>query len=173
MIPLMLDAMKRHVARHGPCDVHIGVAPTAPRAFIDFHAQQSGLCIRLHGSARAALAASRFAVVAAGTATLEAALARRPTLILGRAHPASAWILKRFLRVKHVGLPNLVLGRMAFPELLQEAATGHAIANALADMITNEHQFEDCFQELVARLQPQGRHDSWAANIADTVVTGS
>lgn len=68
----------------------------------------------------ASAAGATGALVAAGTASLEVALAGVPTLVGYRMSPASFGVLSRMVRVPRVSLPNLVLGRAAVPELLQD-----------------------------------------------------
>jgi len=71
-------------------------------------------------------------LVASGTATLEAALFKRPMVIAYRMPAASAWIMRRIGGyLPWVGLPNILAGAALVPELLQEQATGAAVAEAL------------------------------------------
>jgi lipid-A-disaccharide synthase len=66
------------------------------------------------------LARADVALVAPGTATLEAALLGVPTVVAGGLHPVSARVARRLLRVPTVALPNLLLGREVLPEVLQD-----------------------------------------------------
>jgi len=59
-------------------------------------------------------------VMASGTATLEAALLEKPMVIIYRVSPLSYWIGKALIRVKHIGLVNLVAGKSVAPELIPE-----------------------------------------------------
>ena len=75
-----------------------------------------------------ALCAADFALVASGTATLEAGLIGTPMVIAYRVNRLTAWLARRLLRVPHVGLINIVAGRQVVPELLQEAVSPRALA---------------------------------------------
>lgn len=68
------------------------------------------------------------AMAASGTATLETALLRVPTLVAYKVSPMSFRIGKRLVKVPYVSLPNLILQRELFPELLQEKACGNVLA---------------------------------------------
>lgn len=68
------------------------------------------------------------ALVCSGTATLEAAALGVPPVILYRTDPVTFAVARRLVRVPHLGLPNLVLGRRSFPELLQSDVTPGRIA---------------------------------------------
>lgn len=84
---------------------------------------------------RAAFALASAAVTISGTSTLELGLAGVPMVVAYRANALSAFLARRLVRIPHVALPNLVLGRGAVPELLQEACTPGAIADAACALL--------------------------------------
>ena len=88
----------------------------------------------LYGHAGDALRASDIALVASGTATLEAALARCPHVIFYRVSALTASIVRRKLLVPWVGLPNVLAGRFVVPELLQDDATPGNLAQAMLNL---------------------------------------
>lgn len=92
-------------------------------------------CILVHSTAPllSRLAAFDVALVASGTAALEVALAGVVPIVTYRTSALTAAIARRLLRIANVGLPNIVLGRKAFPELLQEQFTSDALARALTN----------------------------------------
>lgn len=75
--------------------------------------------------------------ITSGTATLEAALARLPHIICYRGHPLNALIAKRLVKVDTIGLPNIILKRMAFTELIQQECTPTAITQHLETLLTD------------------------------------
>ena len=85
----------------------------------------------LFGHAQDALGAADVSLVASGTATLEAALIKRPMVITYKIAPSSYWIGKRMVRSPYVGLPNILAGRFVVPEILQDEATPENLAAAL------------------------------------------
>jgi len=88
----------------------------------------------LYGHATDALRAADVALVASGTATLEAALARCPHVIYYRMNPVTAFVIRRKLLLPYVGLPNILAGRFVVPELLQEDATVDNLAQAAGNL---------------------------------------
>lgn len=85
------------------------------------------------GGARDLLRRADCAAVASGTATLEAALARCPTVLVYAVSPLLAWFARRVITgVKHIGLANVIAEKSGveppMPELLQEAFTPEAVA---------------------------------------------
>jgi lipid-A-disaccharide synthase len=88
----------------------------------------------LYGHADQALKAADVGLVASGTATLEAALARCPHLIFYRVHALTAKIVARKLLLPYVGLPNVLAGRFVVPEFLQTDATVTNLARAALNL---------------------------------------
>jgi lipid-A-disaccharide synthase len=77
-----------------------------------------------------AMAAADVALIASGTATLEAALMRCPMVITYRM-PSLSWrIMKKKALIPYVGLPNILAGEFIVPELLQDDATPENLARA-------------------------------------------
>jgi lipid-A-disaccharide synthase len=88
----------------------------------------------LYGHADDALRAADVALVASGTATLEAALARCPHVVFYKVTRLTAWIVRRKLSIPYVGLPNVLAGRFVVPEFLQDDATPVNLAQALVNL---------------------------------------
>ena len=86
----------------------------------------------LSGQSHDALAACDVTLVASGTATLEAALFKRPMVIAYNMHWLSWQLMRRQRLQPWVGLPNILLQDMAVPELLQSQATPEAMADAVS-----------------------------------------
>ncbi len=109
----------------------------------------------LYGHAGDALRAADVALVASGTATLEAALARCPHVIFYRVSALTARIVSRKLLLPYVGLPNVLAGRFVVPELLQDDATPGNLAQAalnLFDDTVTRRRMETLFGEMSAAL---------------------
>jgi len=109
----------------------------------------------LYGHAGDALRAADVALVASGTATLEAALARCPHVIFYRVSAMTASIVRRKLLVPWVGLPNVLAGRFVVPELLQDDATAGNLAQAalnLFDDTVTRRRIETLFGRMSERL---------------------
>ena len=75
------------------------------------------------------------AVVASGTATVEAALAGVPTVIVYRVSPLTFAVARRLVRVEHVGMANLLAGERVFPELIQDDFTPERLAHEVLSLI--------------------------------------
>ena len=116
------------------------------------------------GNARALLRAADCAAVASGTATLEAALARCPTVLVYAVSPLLAWFARRVITgVRHVGLVNVVAEKCGFeppmPELLQEAFTPEAVAAQIEAWLADDAARAAAARKLdeaLAHLQADG-----------------
>ena len=85
----------------------------------------------LFGHATEAMTAADVVLVASGTASLEAALLKRPMVISYRIGKWQYRLMRRMAYLPWVGLPNILCGETVVPELLQDAATPQALADAL------------------------------------------
>jgi lipid-A-disaccharide synthase len=122
----------------------------------------------LFGHATLALQAADAALVASGTATLEAALARCPMVIAYRMPRLSYWLMRRKSLIPFAGLPNILSGEFIVPELLQEDATPDNLAQALGNWLDNATARER-LQERYARIHAGLRVDS-AERIGQAVL---
>ena len=75
-----------------------------------------------------AMRRSQFVLAASGTVSLETALVGTPTIIAYKLSPLSYFLARRLIKVKYIGLPNLILDRKVFPELIQEEARAAVMA---------------------------------------------
>ena len=137
------------------------VAPIIPslRAEVDALLQASGMAGRvklLDGQSHAALAACDATLIASGTATLEAALFKRPMVIAYNMNGLSWRLMQRKQLQPWVGLPNILCREFVVPELLQEAATPEALAQATLawlDAPEKIQALQQRFSELHVQLQ--------------------
>jgi lipid-A-disaccharide synthase len=123
------------------------------------------------GGARALLREADAAVVASGTATLEAALARCPTVLVYAVSPMLAWFARRVIKgTKHIGLANVIAVRSGIPppmpELLQEDFTPEAVAERLEGLLSDGDERRSAVAALdlaMSKLESDGSALSIAA----------
>jgi len=89
----------------------------------------------LDGMADEVLEASDVVLIASGTATLQAALWKKPMVISYKVPWLTAQIMKRQGYLPYVGLPNILSGEFVVPELLQDDATPEKLADAVQDWL--------------------------------------
>ncbi len=95
-----------------------------------------------------AVGTSDVAMVASGTATLETALLETPMVIAYRISPLTAAVGKRFIRVNHIGLANIIAGRTVVPELVQDDATASRMAEEVKAILSDRERYESIRKDL-------------------------
>ena len=133
------------------------VVPAVPglQAQIEVAARASGMGQQIQivaGQSHMVLAACDATLIASGTATLEAALFKRPMVIAYRMGAWSWRIMRRKKLQPWVGLPNILCQEFVVPELLQDAATASALAASVLDWLEAKHQQPEKIQALEARF---------------------
>ncbi|KMT65547.1 lipid-A-disaccharide synthase [Catenovulum maritimum] len=94
--------------------------------------------IIIDNQSREVMAASDAIMIASGTATLEAALIKRPMVACYKFKALSYWIFKQMVKVKYFSLPNIIADKAVIPELLQDQVTGEAIATQIQKFLSIE-----------------------------------
>jgi lipid-A-disaccharide synthase len=132
LAPRFLAAARRMQVQRPDLWLVIPAAAGMRRA-LERHLRAAGVHERVRlvdGQSHAALAACDATLIASGTATLEAALFKRPMVIAYRMHPVSWWMMRGKQLQPWVGLPNILLRDFVVPEFLQDATTPDALAAA-------------------------------------------
>lgn len=115
--------------------------------------------IQIHlidGQTDLVLEAADVVLIASGTATLQAALWKKPMVISYKVPWLTGQIMKRQGYLPYVGLPNILCGEFVVPELLQNEATPEALANALMTWLENPNkvtQLKSRFTEMHETLR--------------------
>ncbi len=105
-------------------------------ALVRNHAGELAIQVAAHDT-HSALAACDIALVASGTATLEAALFKRPMVIAYNMAGLSWQMMRRMKYQPYVGLPNILCGEFVVPEFLQEDALPENLAQSLANLLAD------------------------------------
>lgn len=122
----------------------------------------------LFGHAQDAMGAADVVLVASGTATLEAALVKRPMVITYKLAPTTYKMMKKRGYLPYVGLPNVLAGRFLVPELLQDQASPENLAQALMNLAADP-RIATFLEGEFLRLHEQLRQDN-ATRAAEAVL---
>lgn len=148
------------------------IIPTVAQAFEQKLAaiakNYPGLKVEILGAntSTQALTAADLALVASGTATLEAMLTKTPMVVAYKVSSISHFILKRMIKVGFASLPNLLAGKALVRERLQGAAKAETLASDLFKFIENPKkatELQEKFKHLHYVLQKnadQGAKDA-------------
>ena len=121
------------------------------------------------------LATADLALVASGTATLEATLCRTPHIVVYKTSAASFAIGKVLVRVPWISLTNIVAGEGVVPELLQDEVTADRLEKAAGDLLDSPDQLarmRDGLARAAGHLGPAGGSERAAQAVIDAVESG-
>ena len=122
----------------------------------------------LFGHAHDAMIAADGVLVASGTASLEAALLKRPMVITYKMSPFTYWLVKQKLYLPYAGLPNILAGKFVVPELMQHDATPENLAQALLNLVANKEAVKE-LEERFSNMHQVLKQDA-ANKAADAVI---
>jgi lipid-A-disaccharide synthase len=180
--PIFFEAMAELTKRMQGQSLHFVIPVATPRLRTPLEALLKSTLEKnpdLHiylidGEADAVLEAANVVLIASGTATLQAALWKKPMVISYKVPWLTAQIMKRQGYLPYVGLPNILCGEFVVPELLQDDATPSKLADALLDWLNNPdkvNQLKSRFAQMHETLRrPTGLLVAQA--VAQTIVAG-
>ena len=154
LAPRFLQAAKLLQKKDPTLQLWVPMANPERQRQFEIVAAEIGGVANLHcivGGSHDVLAACDAVLVASGTATLEAALFKRPMVVSYVLPNISWWIMRRKAYLPWVGLPNILCNEAIVPELLQDAASPQALADAAWTALTDEahaRRIESRFTEL-------------------------
>lgn len=163
--PTILDACSRLANGKAKIEgiqfVHAAV-PGLGAAFWNVFSRRDLRVKLVEGAAYDVLNASDCAIVASGTATVEAALIGTPMVVVYRVAPATAMVLRHMLKTPLIGMVNLIAGRRVAPELVQSGFTPDAVEREIGKLLESPEAREEAkaaLAEVRAKLGPSGAID--------------
>ncbi|MDA8242032.1 MAG: lipid-A-disaccharide synthase [Nitrospiraceae bacterium] len=171
LLPLMLAVIRRFRKEFGEFGFCIPLAPNTDLAsyekILDRFREEGALINK--GESLRVLSASDLAVIASGTATLQAAFLGVPSVVVYKLFPLTFWLGKMIVQVKHISLVNILAGREVVKELLQRNASPEKIVAELRRILTDSRYRQgmlESFGEIRAKFD--GRRPS--DRVADIVI---
>jgi len=165
---LFVDTAKRIHAQHPNAKFLVPLITRQTREIFElaiFNEPEQLPIDLLFGHAHDAMEAADVVIVASGTATLEAALLKKPMVITYRM-PALSWqLLKRMRLQPYVGLPNILAGKFVVPELLQDEANAENLANVTLRLMSDKKYLTEITAEFTTI------HHSLKQNTAERAAT--
>lgn len=144
LLPVMLEAVRRVRKEFPGHELVMPLAPNLEKAgympLMDGFVKEGVRVVR--EKALHALSASEAAVIASGTATLQAAFLGRPMVVVYKVFPLTYLMARMILDVKYITLVNLLLDRQVVPELIQGRAAPEGIMEELRSILTDEKRRE-------------------------------
>ncbi|MEE8430073.1 MAG: lipid-A-disaccharide synthase [Candidatus Desulfatibia sp.] len=152
-LPVMLDAARILAERIKNIKFVISVAPAVGKQYVEAIIAKHKALINfemIEGRVDEVFEKCRLVVAASGTVTLESAISGTPMVIIYKLSPISYWLGRVLIRVKHIGLVNLIAGKRVVPELLQGEASPSKIADTVFEMLNDVPGLERLRNELLS-----------------------
>jgi len=167
-LPVLTDIVRRLQGKLGRLTVLLPVADTMDEAFfVPFIRELDGV-IPVKGLPYDCLAHSDAAVIASGSATLEAAILGVPSVVLYKISNLSYLIARMVVHVSHISLPNIIAGREIFPEFVQ-FLDAERIANTVVSMVNSDKSAIQKEMEEVRKRLATPDHDPYRIAAAEII----
>ena len=160
--PLIMEACERlsqDVKGRGPAQFVLAAAPALGTDLFAPYARPGVSVTRVEGATYDALGAADCAIVASGTATVEAALLGTPMVVVYRVSPTSAFVLRRMVRSPFIAMVNLIAERRVVPELIQDQFTPATVEQEVRKLLESaaaRDEMKAGLAEVRVKLGPGG-----------------
>ena len=160
--PLIMEAcerLSREAQTRGAIQFVLAAAPALETELFAPYAKPGVSVTRVEGATYDALSAADCAIVASGTATVEAALLGTPMVVVYRVSPTSAFVLKRMVRSPFIAMVNLIAGRRVVPELIQDQFTSESVVEEVRKLLESpaaRDEMKAGLAEVRTKLGPGG-----------------
>ena len=152
-LPVMIDAARILLKKIETIKFIISLSPDVGekhvKEIVKKHKGEADFEI-VAGNVRNVFERSKMVMAASGTVTLESAISGTPMVIIYKVSPVSFWLGKAMIRVKNIGLVNLIAGKEIVPELIQEEASSTRIADTVFKMLSDPSGLKQLSLELLA-----------------------
>lgn len=179
LVPAMLEAARTLSASGAVDRVLISAAPSVDETVMNAALARAGTlppgATVVRGEATAVLRASRAAIVASGTATLQAAVVGTPLVMVYRVSALTFWIARRLVTTPYAALVNVVAERRVVPELMQGEVTAERLVAEATPLLTDDRATETARRDLAevrAALGTAGASGRAADAVLKLLATG-
>jgi lipid-A-disaccharide synthase len=176
LLPVMRDAVKQIATSLPGVQFVIARAPSLDDSLFSNVKWDSAEPVVVLARTDDVLAVSDVVVTASGTATVQAALHRRPMVVVYQLSPLSYRLGRRFVHVDDVAMVNLIAGRRIVPELIQEDCTPQRIAAETLSLLTDSQraqQMREALEEVCGKLGGPGASGRAAEAVLEVVRSRS
>ncbi|GJQ19861.1 MAG: lipid-A-disaccharide synthase [Bacteroidia bacterium] len=170
ILPVMLKGA-RLVAMERGMEIVVAVAPTLEEEYLRTMHRMDGIHL-VKGATYDVMAHSTFALVTSGTATLETACLETPMIVVYKTSWLTYLIGRLLVRIKAIGLVNIVAGRKIVPELIQHRATASALARKTLEILNDAAKLGDMKKSLAALRKQLGTEGASARAAAQILQAG-
>lgn len=142
LLPALLDAAKQLYATNLSLQFILPKANSIDSTWLNEQLATCPVPIKITTEDRyTSMQAADIAIAASGTVTLELALLEKPMIIIYKTNPITFWLGKKVIKLKFLGLPNIIAGKSIVPELLQSEMTAENISQQTQALLTNSELY--------------------------------
>ncbi|MDH5666971.1 MAG: lipid-A-disaccharide synthase [Nitrospira sp.] len=144
LLPIMLEAAEKLAQRAPQTQFLLAQASTIQDNLLESVLQKNSISVKVvKEQASEVMAAADLALVASGTATLQAAVIGTPLILVYRTSALTFWLAFFLIRVRWIGLVNLVAERTVVPELIQTDATGQRLYEEASRLLDDRFAYDE------------------------------
>lgn len=144
LLPILIEAAEKLAQREPRARFLLAQAPTIEDHLLQSLLQKSSVSVQVvKGRAGDVMAAADLAWIASGTATLQAAVIGTPLILVYRTSALTFWLAFFLIRVRWIGLVNLVAERTVVPELIQSDATGQRLYEEARRLLEDRFAYDE------------------------------
>jgi lipid-A-disaccharide synthase len=142
LLPLLLETAAQTAAREPATQFLVAQAASIDDHLLNRLLEDSPVRVQIvKDQASEVMAASDLLVVASGTATLQAAVIGTPMILVYKTTLPTYWVARLLIRVKWIGLVNLVAGRTIVPELIQDEANAERLIGEVRALLNDREAY--------------------------------
>lgn len=160
LAPVMIDACSELAKVYTDLEFVIPAASIKLKSYIEQELNVSASSVKvILGHSRDVLAMSHLAVLASGTAALEAALFAKPMVVMYKVAKLEEWYAARTMEVEHFSMPNHLCNPPIVTELIQERATSANLVAEVSALLDSDEKYQ-AMQSVLAEIAPSLSEDS-------------
>ena len=169
LLPIYLKTIKKLKNMRPDCEFLISKSMNISRSIFQHYLKDNNDIKLIDGYRYEMMKYSDFLVVKSGTTTVEAAFIGTPFIIVYKTSPLSYQIAKRYIRVKYIGMPNIILDKPIIPELIQSDVNPDNIIKTILFYLEHEKEYQAMSIDLKG-LQEHLSEESASKNVAEIVL---
>jgi len=171
LLPILLEAAEKLAQRNPQIQFLLAQASTIQDNLLESLLRRSSLSVKIvKERASEVMAAADLALVASGTATLQAAVIGTPLILVYRTSALTFWLAFFLIRVRWIGLVNLVAERTVVPELIQAEATGQRLYEEAVRLLEDRFAYDEMKRGL-AKVRAMLGQPGASTRAAEVVLT--
>ena len=170
ILPTLLAAATQLYAEHPELQFVLPKANAIDDAWVNEQLAMVTVPIKVTTQNRyTTMQACDIAIAASGTVTLELALLEKPMIIVYKGNPLAFWLAKKWVKLDHAGLPNIIAKREIVPELLQSDMSPENIVSHVQQLLTDKTVYATQKNNL-AKIHQQLQSDSTTVSLEEQVL---